>query len=790
MSSFIVHPDEPSSRTRPAPPPARVVVKFHASSFDYVDGAEKHLSGDAAEEWQKIRHRFPGISLLRLFTSVSPTRLDELVRRASAMDRTYTAVDFKTYYVVNVPRDESPEALAAALAALPGVQRAYVESPPTPPPTITLEPLSGTQRYLNDAPEGISAKKAWDTIPGAPGNGITFADVEQGWALGHEDLPADPITGASLVQRVSGITDRDYLGHGSAVIGILLAVDNGKGCVGIVPNSAGGVVSIWRSTSSWNISDALISAVDWLKYGDVLVIEATVSPNGTAYGGLPVEAEDGNFDVVRLATALGIAVVEAAGNANQKLDDVVLAGPGGALGHPFARLPIQPGYRDSGAILVACGYRVPSAVPVSYERGGSTNFGSRIDCFAEGRGVGTVGSLGRHVVPSDGYLPTTANPGEFSGTSAASAIVAGAAVSLQGMVQARAGYRLSGLQVRKALSDDTSNTHSHGGTAVDMIGVMPDLVNANATLPDLVIRDFPGDVGDPHSGPLAMSPDIIVRGAAVPDPQAAFGEGSGTENDVNLSDPIRPNQDHYVYVRVRNRGGKDAGNVKARVYWAEPATLVLPSQWHLIGEATVGNVAADNRLDVSPAMVWPAAQIPGAGHYCFVAQVGDEWDPMPWADDLRDWDHYLRFIREVNNVTWRNFDVVPVEIGARAIEIVLSFLLVGPRVRVGPMGVEIETIPPSGCGLGIELPQDVLARTQIERLRAFHTPGPDGAEIQWAEGHLKLSEFVFDPGLVATCRLHVRLGEEVRHRRVDVIVRQVFEKEEVGRMTWRLVPQV
>src|SRR5262245_6889794 len=151
MSSSKVHSDEPSSKIPPAPP-VRIVVKFKHSNFDYVDGAESHFSGRSAEDWEKIRHRFPGISLLRLFPSVAADRIDELVRRAKEIDRTYKAVDFKTYYVVNVPSGKNPVDLTGALSELPDVERVYVESPPNAPPAITLEPLSATQHYLNAAP--------------------------------------------------------------------------------------------------------------------------------------------------------------------------------------------------------------------------------------------------------------------------------------------------------------------------------------------------------------------------------------------------------------------------------------------------------------------------------------------------------------------------------------------------------------------------------------------------------------------------------------------------------------
>jgi hypothetical protein len=94
--------------------------------------------------------------------------------------------------------------------------------------------------------------------------------------------------------------------------------------------------------------------------------------------------------------------------------------------------------------------------------------------------------------------------------------------------------------------------------------------------PDLYLRDFVGDVGDPHNGAISASPDVILRQTPEIDPQASFGEGSGTENVPTLGFEAEAGQDNFVYVRVRNRGSSVAANVEATVYWAPVATLVTP----------------------------------------------------------------------------------------------------------------------------------------------------------------------------------------------------------------------
>jgi hypothetical protein len=783
------------------------VVFRDSGILPYEDGAEAYLSGSAIDAWQALRERFKGITLKRLFTTITPARLDELTARALRLDPKYPGVDLKIFFAVDTPAGLSVERLAEELMNFPGVVKAYVESGPTPPPTITVDARAATQRYLEAAPAGIGAMNVWNTVSGAAGENIKVVDLEQGWWLDHEDLPPF-VSGATPI----GGLNQDYQGHGLAVLGVLLAEDNDKGCVGIVPRVKPGLVSVWQTGSVWNISTAVISAVDWLEYGDVLLIEATVryTVGGTVWGNMPVETEYANFVVIQLATALGITVIEAAGNMGHDLDTFSEGGQ-----YLFARDPglLLPGFRDSGAILVAASMPGPAnatlwmrLAPVPGRAVDESNYGSRIDCFAQGVEVGTIGLLERYANSRTDYLPDPAKkPLEFSGTSAASAIVAGAAVSAQGMVHAATGgQRLSARQMRIVLSDDVTGTASQSGRAVDKIGVMPDLETISASLPDLVIRDFAGDTGDPHNGPLARSPDIIVRRGPVANAALAYGEASSTVNDETLSEDVLPGQDHYIYVRLRNRGSATAAGARASVYWSEPATLVTPKPatgtgWTLIGEVAIGNVVNDNKLNVSPAIAWPAAALPPAGHYCFVALVGDPMDPMPWADDFSDWAHYLRFIRDVNNATWRNFNVVaqpgsapsPTPSAAAAPAHELPFWLTGPERETKVMSLEILTIPATGCTLSLDGPEDVVASTKVLRLRPILERIAETAGItpRRPVGRMRLGNFPFPAGYRRRCRLSVRLSERTAKRPVDVIVRQLYEKIEVGRITWRLLPR-
>src|SRR5262249_23562070 len=152
------------------------------------------------------------------------------------------------------------------------------------------------------------------------------------------------------------------------------------------------------------------------------------------------------------------------------------------------------------------------------------------------------------------------------------------------------------------------------------IGVMPNLrqilSNVLGVLPDVYLRDAVGDSGAvPSSGLLSISPDIICTSAAVADPTASFGEGSGTENINTLGSQVEHGQDNLIYVRMRNRGAGAANGVTASVYWSEVATLVTPNMWNLIGTTAPVSVPQGNTLVVTDPVTWAAGDLPPAGDH-------------------------------------------------------------------------------------------------------------------------------------------------------------------------------
>jgi hypothetical protein len=409
-----------------------------------------------------------------------------------------------------------------------------------------------------------------------------------------------------------------------------------------------------------------------------------------------------------------------------------------------------------------------------------SNYGSRVDCYAWGENVDTT-STDSAGTDNALYIST------FDGTSSASPIVAGAAIVVQGLAQSSLGYRFSPRELRTILK--TNGTLSADPTN-DKIGIMPDLhaiiTNSQLNLaPDLYLRDYVGDAGNPTSGTVSQCPDIIVRQAAVANPQVAYGAGSGTENDDTLSQDVDAGHDNYIYVRALNRGGSAATNAAVDVFWSPPATLVTPNMWHKINTAIIPSVPVSNALTVSDAIVWQSADIPAPGHYCFVAVVGNALDPKPDPTTFTSFDQYVAFVENNNNVAWRNFNVVagppsPNPPGAYK----LDFLIPGAFDTGHVFDLEAMGRLSEKSRVSLEVPEwlaDALRPHPCE----VNTDGKRGTAriVLHPAGVRRLGSAMLHARTVAKCQLLVQIPQQ-RHHRYEFAIRQIYKGREVGRLSW------
>lgn len=763
----------------PQPPNGFIVIRL-------VDRAGAAQAGGAASlrevanradlgQLLEVMDNFKITDGARLIRSVEPERLLALEERArnSALPPLHSLT---TYWLLDLRHQpDRVEELLKALSATPGVEAAYPLMPMGDPIVNPIDDdYAAQQGYLDAATAGIDARWAW-LQPNGEGAGIRVVDLEQGWLLGHEDYAAKAPTLLAGDNR-DGINT--YVGnHGCAVLGEMIADDNDRGVVGIAP--AAGPVHVTShydaaTKTTGHVADAIAGALLTMDSGDILVLEVqTIAPDPF---GAPAEYVDDSFDAIRLASALGMVVVEAAGNGSQNFD--TLANGGRQILNPASR-----DYRDSGAIIVGA---ADSVAP--HDRMTFSSFGARVNCYAWGENVVTSGY---GTLDDGGGNANASYADDFSGTSSATPIVAGAAIILQGMHAANTGTRLPPLVMRNLLANPVTGT-AQGAGVPGNIGVMPNLqAIINDTLgiaPDVYLRDSVGDTGAvPVTGMLSASPDIIARPSQVADPEAAFGEASGTAGDNGLGFEVVSGQDNFVYVRMRNRGAEAATGVTAQVFWSPPSTLVTPDFWTPIGNTQPVDVPQGDMLVVTEPLVWPAAQIPATGHYCFVGILSHAADPAPLLPTPTDWNGFLAFIANNNNVAWRNFNVID-SIGDPAADpVALPFLIANAPGARRYFALSLERRLARGVEVVLEVPISVAS---------YFLSGLD-LKVEWDRKdmvvriHLPTAPALVVPRLLLPggarlpCRFIVRgVGKYARHGN-SLSIAQLFEGTEVGRVTWQ-----
>lgn len=420
------------------------------------------------------------------FLGATKAQLDELWERVVRADPTYKGPRLSRFFSLQfdgAPDAHHVAAIRHSILSLPSVARAYPARQPVslatavpPGPIQGYDPNLLLQVYLDRAPEasqpdgGVDARSAW-LVPGGTGDGITLCDVEDGWTLDHEAIAAKEI-------RLDG-ENHSFRGHGAAVLGIVagggsircntaLPTTQSKQqqLLGVAPCARVVALSVRRmGREDRSLGDALARlAIDNpfnLVPGDVVLLEQQTNLNG---GLAPVETEPHLFHALRqLIIDKQLVVIEAAGNSGLNLDDQAFEWRASGE-HPFNRSHAR--FVDSGAILVAASSPLGRCDPQS-------NHGSRIDCFAQGFRLATCGD-GAQSTATSIYI------NNFGDTSGATAILAGVAVAVQGMVRQSGAAPLTSRQMRALLSDPESSIPASDPTK--HIGRMPDLKKIIAAL--------------------------------------------------------------------------------------------------------------------------------------------------------------------------------------------------------------------------------------------------------------------------------------------------------------------
>ncbi|TMI80020.1 MAG: peptidase, partial [Bacteroidetes bacterium] len=310
---------------------------------------------------------------------------------------------------------------------------------------------------LDPAPLGINAKYSWKFKGGQGEGAIKFIDIEQGWILNHNSLTVNTLPTTGIVS----VSSRE---HGAAVLGVVMMNDKQERGIGITPKVNGHVISTWRSNGNIDIPDAILTSLNYLAFGDILLLTIQRYQSLENRRALPIEFHDGVFEAISTATNAGITVIEAAGNGDLGSQTGVDLDTFESNGNEIFNRSSK-NFLDSGAIIVGAG-----SASVPHRRISYSNYGSRVDCYAWGEQVLTTGCYPRSSGPS---LDTVTQ--RFCGTSSAAAIIAGAAIAVQSICEANLGFRLSPRELRNILSNSSYGTRSANGSKIDKIGAMPNL---------------------------------------------------------------------------------------------------------------------------------------------------------------------------------------------------------------------------------------------------------------------------------------------------------------------------
>jgi len=171
------------------------------------------------------------------------------------------------------------------------------------------------------------------------------------------------------------------------------------------------------------------------------------------------------------------------------------------------------------------------------------------------------------------------------------------------------------------------------------------------------------------------------------------------------------------------------------------------------------------------------------------AVLDDPQDPAPPVPGPTDWTGFLAMIRNHNNVTWRNFNVVDVLPDPAADPVALPFLLTGAPDEARRFDLEIVVYLPDDARLLLELPPAAVGGLPAQ-WRELVRPG-EKEQLLLEVPRLRSNAFCgvrLHAAAAHACRFVLLSGKGLAAGLHTVAIRQYYEGQPVGGVTWALRP--
>jgi hypothetical protein len=247
-----------------------------------------------------------------------------------------------------------------------------------------------------------------------------------------------------------------------------------------------------------------------------------------------------------------------------------------------------------------------------------------------------------------------------------------------------------------------------------------------------------------------------------------------------------------VYVRLRNRSYVQADGVVVRLYWSEASSLVAPVHWNAMGQLSGIAVPGGGNLVVAGPLGWIPApgNLPVSGHGCFVAVVDHPLDPRPpLVPGTATWDDFIAYVGNNNNVAWRNFTVLQPSESASGLAAEAFFVVRGAWDEAREFRFEVLQRVPDGCRIWWQVPRELAAmlrHTTREGIEEWQESSDGWRVLLRASRFISFPALRLRPDVEYPCRLHVHMPRRPAPGFDQIVLRQIFEQTEVGRLTWEI----